>query len=229
MTGRAPNPNDPIKNQADMISPFACWVIADSVGFKGHDRVIAAAVAMAESSGNAHAIHINDNGTADYGLWQINSVHRDLFDQYDWTMPGDNGRMAYTVWQKAGGKWSPWATYPNAANLQMNKAVADIKSHGVSNPDSDSGSPYTASIADILTGAITQGVENSVPGVTQLEDISNFLTKISNPKSWASIGLVILGGILILIIAYKLLATDAIKAGEKVLNSPVGKAVRTVV
>lgn len=229
MPGRAPDPNDPLGKKPLPVSAFAWWVIADAVGFKGHDRVIASAVALAESTGNAHAIHSNTNGTADYGGWQINSVHKELFSQYDWTIPGDNGHMAYSVWQGAGGKWTPWNTYPNAANLQMNVAIANIKSFGVKNPDSDSGAPYLASLADILSNAVGQAAENSIPGVSSLNDIGNALQKIMNPKNWASVGFILLGGLLIIIIAYKMLASEELNLSEKVLNSPAGKLIKEVV
>jgi len=229
MGGRAPNPNDPIAQQPKIISPMACWIIAETVGFVGHDRVIAAAVAMAESGGgNAHATHTNSNGTTDFGLWQINSVHADLFNQYDWAVPGDNGRMAHAVWQGAGGKWTPWATYPNAANLQMNKVIADIKSNGVKNPDTDSAQPYIANISDYVAQAVGDTLNQNVPGYQQLADITKFLSKLSNPKSWASVGFILLGGILLLVLAWKMLAADAIRAGNKVLKSPVGQAIKAV-
>ena len=63
-----------------------------------------------ESGGNPGATHYNANGSVDYGLLQINSVHSaavggDLNALYD---PATNIRVAATIWQSGG--WSQWST-----------------------------------------------------------------------------------------------------------------------
>jgi murein DD-endopeptidase MepM/ murein hydrolase activator NlpD len=90
---------------------------AKAAGFTGRDLQIAVAVAGAESGWKASAKSPpNTNGTRDHGMWQINDgAHPDLIrsgNRYD---PYDNARMAYKVWQDAGGKWTPWTTYNNGA------------------------------------------------------------------------------------------------------------------
>lgn len=84
-------------------------------GFTGENVNIAAAVALAESSGRTAIIGgPNDDGSSDYGLWQINSIHAKLFDTYsDWWNPISNARMAHAVWAEAGGSFSPWVNYSN--------------------------------------------------------------------------------------------------------------------
>jgi hypothetical protein len=83
---------------------------AYQAGFRGADLVIAVAVAFAESGGNPSAINTtNANGSRDYGLWQINSVHSDLLASGSWSNPADNARMAYSVWKGSG--WRAWASY----------------------------------------------------------------------------------------------------------------------
>lgn len=91
--------------------------LAQSVGFKGDDAKIAAAVAMAESGGNprAHNTKAPDNS---YGLWQINMYgnlgpdrrkrfglpNNDiLFD------PRRNAMVAKHI--KDGSGWGAWTTY----------------------------------------------------------------------------------------------------------------------
>jgi hypothetical protein len=75
------------------------------------DLNIAVAVALAESRGNAEAEHHDSDGSTDYGLWQINTVHSDLLSRYKWWLPIDNARMAFEVFVEAGYRWTPWSTY----------------------------------------------------------------------------------------------------------------------
>ena len=230
MSGRAPNPNDPIKDSPLHVIPFALWILADQAGFKGGDRLTAAAVSMAESTGNAHAIHINDNGSADYGCWQINDeAHRSLFDQYDWTSAIDNATMAHIVWQQAGGSWSPWNTYPNASNLQVNTVIAGIKQYGVDDPYNGTVPPtLPKDVADIFN-AFTSSAESVVPGVGALQTVSDFLKKLTDIHSWVSIGLILLGVIILIVVAVKILGQDAVKGAKQVLNSPVGNVAKAVI
>lgn len=98
--------------------------LAQQAGFKGADVNIAAAVAMAESSGNSRSY--NPVGRDDsYGLWQINmkgslgpdrrkkfgiTKNSDLFD------PGINARAAKRIKDDSG--WGAWTTYTSGKYKQ---------------------------------------------------------------------------------------------------------------
>ncbi len=82
---------------------------AIGAGFPADQLVTAVAVAGAESGWNATAQHLNANGSTDFGLFQVNSVHADLLASGDWRDPRANARMAYSVWQSSG--WAAWTTY----------------------------------------------------------------------------------------------------------------------
>lgn len=84
---------------------------AYAAGWRGADLVIAVAVAKAESDWNPGATNDNTNGSVDYGLFQINSVHNAILARGDWRDPTANAGMAYSVWTDAGSSWSPWVTY----------------------------------------------------------------------------------------------------------------------
>lgn len=93
---------------------IATW--AKSSGFTGDDVAIAVAVALAESGGRYAAVSPpNFNGTRDYGLWQINSVHAQLFAQYPTWWDASNGKMAKDVHARQG--WRAWTTYNTGAYL----------------------------------------------------------------------------------------------------------------
>lgn len=88
---------------------------AASAGFPAAQLDMATAIAGAESGYNPTATNHNTNGSTDYGLWQINSVHADLLGGHDWRDPAQNAWMAFQVWRQAGGSWMPWATYNSGA------------------------------------------------------------------------------------------------------------------
>lgn len=84
---------------------------AYAAGFRGEDLVIAVAVARAESDWHPRWTNANNNGSTDFGLFQINSIHSALLAKGDWRDPTDNARMAYQVWTAAGQRWGPWVTF----------------------------------------------------------------------------------------------------------------------
>lgn len=100
-------------------------------GFTGADVPISVGVALAESSGNSDAMHTNSNGTVDYGLWQINSVHSDVLARGNWRDPVDNARMAKAV--KDGSGWNAWVTYKNGtAKAKQPRNLTDLIASGLS-------------------------------------------------------------------------------------------------
>jgi N-acetylmuramoyl-L-alanine amidase len=111
--------------------------VAFSAGFRGEDLVIAVAVSKAESGWDPNAQHLNTNGTTDYGLWQINSVHGELLAGANWRDPFDNATMA-RILQESGG-WDTWTgTYAKGLHLpymdEARAAAATIPGAGAEAP-----------------------------------------------------------------------------------------------
>lgn len=85
------------------------------------------AVCVAESqdiqhpTGNARQNNagLNRDGSVDYGLMQINSVHRDMVDGNLESLynPVVNIRIAYSL-SKGGTDWTPWSAYNNGKYLK---------------------------------------------------------------------------------------------------------------
>lgn len=99
---------------------------AAGAGFGGNDLAVAVAVALAESGGRPDIDNagLNSNGSVDYGLWQINSVHTASgFDPSRASDPTYNAAWARRVFMNAGGSWTPWVTFNNGA-YQRHLAVA---------------------------------------------------------------------------------------------------------
>jgi hypothetical protein len=80
-------------------------------GWTGEDQIVTAtAIALAESNGVTDAKGgPNSNGTYDWGLFQINDVHKPT--QAEKTDPIANAQRAYKIWVQAGHSFKPWATY----------------------------------------------------------------------------------------------------------------------
>lgn len=96
---------------------------------------VGVAVALGESSGNPTLTHRNRNGSTDYGLFQINSVHGDLLKQGSWSDPVDNAKMALKVYQDAGNSWRPWVVYNSGSfkrfyNANLKPTGSDAKDDG---------------------------------------------------------------------------------------------------
>lgn len=84
---------------------------AQNAGFSGQSANTAAAIALAESSGNAGAVTAEPNGTTSFGLMQINSVHPGAAGATD---PQASFDQAYAL-SNGGQNFSPWTTYNNGA------------------------------------------------------------------------------------------------------------------
>lgn len=121
-----------------------------NAGFSGDNLVIIVAIAMAESSLDTHAInHANANGTSDYGILQINSVH------FGTRFTARDGQ-SYTVSETAafdpqiafyygyalsgGTNFKPWSTYKNGAYL---KYIDQVR-QALNSPPTSGDHPITA-------------------------------------------------------------------------------------
>ena len=73
-----------------------------------------AAIALAESGGNAAAVGgPNRNGTRDYGAWQINEIHKTILATGDWRDLNANALMAKRVFDMQG--YTAWTVYKTGA------------------------------------------------------------------------------------------------------------------
>jgi len=72
-----------------------------AAGFPAEQLVTAVAIAGAESGYDPAATHLNSDGSTDYGLWQINSIHTVLLTQGDWLRRLD-GHLTVDIAQGGG-------------------------------------------------------------------------------------------------------------------------------
>jgi hypothetical protein len=91
------------------IQKAAIVELATALGFP--DPNLAAAIAMAESGGDANAI--GDFGHS-FGLWQIHTPKHPKYSGQKLLDPTYNGQAAFEI-SKSGTDWSPWTAYKNGA------------------------------------------------------------------------------------------------------------------
>lgn len=147
---------------------------AARAGFTGSNLVTAVAVAGAESGWNPNATNHNTNGSTDFGMWQINTVHATLLASGDWADPYDNAVMAHRVWVEAGGSWTPWVTFNHASHLRFwAQAQAAVDGAPVAQTQpcvvSAGGSGGSQTGTDNITAwtrAMMQDVDRAFPGHT---------------------------------------------------------------
>jgi len=85
--------------------------LARSVGFPNPD--LAAAVAMAESDGNAMAVGDVTRGFS-IGLWQINLRAHPEYNAVSLYDPNNNAQAAMKI-SSGGTNWKPWSTFNSGA------------------------------------------------------------------------------------------------------------------
>lgn len=149
---------------------------------------IAAAIALAESSGCSTALNPTDNNGAQssFGLWQVsNGTHNPPASNiYD---PNVNAKQAVAKWTNAGG-FGPWGTYNSGTYKQFLSGASPSDSGVPGSPGtqqaqtvsiwSDIGSPFAA-VASSLAGVITKPWDIAT-SVTRLATDFNSLVGLLN-------------------------------------------------
>jgi len=105
------------------LTSSAITQLAAAAGFTGSDINAAAAIAMAESSGNPNAL--GDNGNS-VGLWQINLPAHPEFAGWNLLDPQTNAVAAFQVYQAAGNSFAPWSTYNTGKFLAFLPSSAPV-------------------------------------------------------------------------------------------------------
>lgn len=207
------------------LNEFQIAGYALAAGFPPNEIATATAVALAESGGDTGATNHNTNGSYDYGLWQINTVHGALLNQGDKFNPLDNARMALTVFNGAGGKWTPWSVYKSGVyRAQLLKGTAGAAKPempgGTWNPPlvSPEGEPLTDPSGQVIPpSSPLDGVASSLGSVvTSLQTMTNTLTTtittLLSGGFWLRIGAFIVGSLLIAVSLIKITGAEKVVA-----------------
>ena len=175
-------------------------------GFPESEWDTALKVAAAESGLDPKAVNnANKNGTSDFGLFQINSIHKPT--ALEKTDPYANAKRAYSIWKDAGNKWTPWAAFNNGS-YKGKDGTGGIPSPG-----------------EALGSAVAGGFD---PLATTKAAIQSFLDKV---EEFLNLWYMILIGLILIIIGLVILSRDkvagiAVKAATKGLVN--GKTIKQV-
>lgn len=185
-------------------------------------RVLTAVqIALAESGGRTEATHVNSNGTVDYGLLQINSVHG--YDAGRLVMdPVYNARAGWEIFQKQG--FDAWSTYKSGAFRQFEDAIKPLQGD-------------TVSKTDLVLGSLTGGLIGDSPqdiGLDPLSTISRLFVQIAsfigktaawvaNPRNWLRVAEVIVGTMLLGVGANMITKDQRATLAAKTVAKGIGK------
>jgi hypothetical protein len=112
--------------------------LATNAGFSGADAQTAAAIALAESSGNPQAVGdtaITSGGSI--GLWQINLQAHPEYTAATLTNSTANAAAAYAIYSAAGNSFSPWSTYNSGAYLSYLPSSSNVAVASATQPAAD--------------------------------------------------------------------------------------------
>jgi hypothetical protein len=176
----------------------------------------AIAIAKAESSWNETAVNKNTNGTYDYGLWQINSIHG--YPRGKLLDPGFNASAMARI-STFGLNWRPWVAYKSGAYKQYLAEARKI-------------------VGGTFEGTVEKGVEKGketaggIAGAVVPDSIEGLMQNIADRKTWIRAAQVVSGGAFVitgLVILNRDLAVD-ITAGALGggVTAPIGAAAKAV-
>lgn len=189
---------------------------ARAAGFPPDQIPTAVAVALAESGGETTATNKNSNASTDYGLWQINTIHGQLLNQGDKFNPLDNAKMAYTVWQRAGNKWTPWTVFKSSA-YRTRMAEASLGAAKPTDPPETVGTPQDTStvpagVEGAAPGGIPQGITSALsllgPIGTALGSVVGIFNRLTSGALLLRVGAFMVGSLLIVFSLFRLSGAD---------------------
>lgn len=182
---------------SDTLSSYNVWQLAElayAAGF-GTQSVVAAAVAMAESSGNPIIIVQDSNGTHDVGLWQINSVHG--YSDSDMQIPSKNVVAAKAVYDSQG--WEGWTTYKTGAYkkyLLNTQQIAKLIEKGTLNEEQGVG------LANAAANTEPSSVQSAISTITHpfggvISTVGGLIGEVTSGSFWIMVLKILAGVVLI--------------------------------
>lgn len=145
--------------------------------FPADQIAMATAIAGAESSWNPTAV--NKAARGNYGLWQINSVHKSLLKARDWSNPSDNAWMAYQVWDAADGttgnargSWKPWSVYNSGSyKAYLRSSSSSASSQATVCVEATGSAPVTIATWNVLESNAKGRIADGIRELTGKADV----------------------------------------------------------
>jgi len=181
-TTAAPDPASAAALSTGALTPAQIAGLLYGAGCSPDKVPLYTAIALAESQGNPLATNHNTNGTTDFGLFQINSIHSNLLQPDGaWQDPAANTAMAKSPELSNG--WvnpAPWSSYKSGAYqkyLPLGGAAASAAT--AAGPD---GTPLATSTAG--THYVDSGRRGRVLGTGQWQRGTD---QAPNEDSWSCV------------------------------------------
>jgi len=138
--------------------------LATNAGFSGDDANTAAAIALAESSGNPNAVgDLNITPGGSIGLWQINLKAHPEYTAEELKDPQTNANAAFAVYNEQG--WGAWSTYNSGAYEAYLQNSSTTQTADASTDTQDTSTDTTASggtVAGASGGTVNGGTDTAV-------------------------------------------------------------------
>lgn len=212
-------------------TPAEIAALAHIGGWTGHDQIVTAtAIALAESGGvQARSVHKNKNGTYDWGVWQINDVHKPSDDVKNYGI--DNAKAGYRVWVEAGHSWKPWATF-NDNSYRAHLATAEQAYNTIQSDTSIEQRLRSADRTHLDAGATgTNRVDDGFGISNPLDGINNTIANAFSALTKSLFGVALNAGVLVLAIVLIILAVVVLARGPAtsvLKKTPIGRVAKVV-
>jgi hypothetical protein len=189
------------------VSPSQMAAALRRAGFPIATIPVMVAVGLAESGGNVHATHVNSNGSTDYGVWQVNSIHG--FNTETLLTLDGNAAAAKTVYDKQGLR--AWSTY----NSGSYRKYAAAGQQGAASPDATASAP-------------TSNVQGfGIPGAGTIDWLQKAGGYLTSGDFWKRVGLVV-GGTILLIAGFVMFAKTEVARNVGSIVGSTTKVARKV-
>lgn len=175
------------------------------------DVSLATAISFAESGGRVDAVGgPNKNGTYDYGLWQINSVHKAYDKDKLLADPQYNANAAHEIFVGQG--WKAWSSFNNNSYAKF-----------LGQAQSASSQITGATAVTVPVSSDGQATPDGANPADQYSGITKVLWYVSNGNDfWKRVGIG-LGGVSLLIISVWFLTGNVPGSGIAKTIVPAGK------
>lgn len=204
-------------------TPVQVFLALRQNGASPAQAILWTAIAGAESGYDDHATNTNKNGSTDYGMFQINSVHLASDGLlagwspdrlYDLVQNTEAARIVSRGWKDP----TQWTTYTSGSYKKFQPEAMRAAAVGAIGPSAVGvGDPN-----DPVSQAIGGAVDVISAPLQAIQEVSKIWETLTTPQTWVRIGYFIGGGALVLIGVNILISKPLAATATKAVTGYVG-------